>query len=334
MDRRRRPAAICARRLVGTALEKGCRGVLSRGGIVAASGPAAALLAKAPVEGKAKGCDLLPDAVVEIEAKASKLSAALKANPGRVGYSVGPGAALVVRGRRLAGMGSGKVSAVLGATATREERRVPLGGKRIEDLTLLRRAARDRADGFPPAKVGKPVVAKGTLVIIGGGGMPKGHAREVRRTRGGQGGEDRRPADGHARTRSRPTGSPMPPTRPAAKKVTTLPDRTLAGVEGKESLAAAQKATSIWFGGGRQWQFMDAYENTRAVPLMFDVLARGGVIGGTCSAGATIQGEYLTRGGVFENFLPMVEGYERGLAFLPGVAIDQHFGQRKLLRAT
>jgi cyanophycinase len=61
---------------------------------------------------------------------------------------------------------------------------------------------------------------------------------------------------------------------------------------------------------------------------MHDVLARGGVIGGT-SAGATIQGDYLARGGVFNNFDIRYEGYERGLGFLKGVAIDQHFTQRK-----
>jgi cyanophycinase len=31
---------------------------------------------------------------------------------------------------------------------------------------------------------------------------------------------------------------------------------------------------------------------------------------------------------VFDNFAIRYEGYERGLGFLPGVAIDQHFRQR------
>jgi cyanophycinase len=61
---------------------------------------------------------------------------------------------------------------------------------------------------------------------------------------------------------------------------------------------------------------------------MFDVLRRGGVIGGS-SAGATIQGDYLCRGSPFGNLEIMYEGYERGLAFLPGVAVDQHFSRRK-----
>jgi cyanophycinase len=58
------------------------------------------------------------------------------------------------------------------------------------------------------------------------------------------------------------------------------------------------------------------------------VLRRGGVIGGS-SAGATIQGDYLCRGSPLNNTEMSCEGYERGLGFLPGVAIDQHFSQRK-----
>ena len=46
-------------------------------------------------------------------------------------------------------------------------------------------------------------------------------------------------------------------------------------------------------------------------------------------AGATIQAQYLVRGSVLGNTEMMAEGYERGLAFLPGAAVDQHFTQRK-----
>jgi cyanophycinase-like exopeptidase len=59
------------------------------------------------------------------------------------------------------------------------------------------------------------------------------------------------------------------------------------------------------------------------------VLTRGGVIGGS-SAGASIQGNYLARATPIENFRIMAPGYERGgLGFLNGVAIDQHFTQRR-----
>src|SRR6185503_9721117 len=66
---------------------------------------------------------------------------------------------------------------------------------------------------------------------------------------------------------------------------------------------------------------------TKLPALFRDVLARGGVIGGS-SAGATIQGDYLVRGAPAGPNIMMCEGYERALGFLPGVAIDQHFSAR------
>jgi cyanophycinase len=98
-------------------------------------------------------------------------------------------------------------------------------------------------------------------------------------------------------------------------------------VETEAFQSALKSATGVWFGGGRQWNFVDAYEGTTAVELFHDVLRRGSVIGGS-SAGATIQGEFLVRGHPLGNTVMMAEGYERGFSFLPGVAIDQHFSQR------
>ena len=51
------------------------------------------------------------------------------------------------------------------------------------------------------------------------------------------------------------------------------------------------------------------------------------MIGGS-SAGATIQGEFLVRGNPLGNTEMWCEGYQRGFAFLPGCAIDQHFVAR------
>ncbi len=288
--------------------EARCREVLQAGGVVAAVGPMVARLGEA----------LLPDA---------RLSADLDRAKGRVGYQIGPDAILVVRGRLLRVRGKGTVTIHLAASTTRPARRIVLDAGKVQDLTSLRRAARDRAYGFPPAKVRPPVVERGTLVIVGGGGMPAGLLGKFVALAGGK----------KAHIVILPTAMPDPlrPDRIAgafrragAAKVTELPGRTLADVESPASLAALKEATGIWFGGGRQWRFVDAYEGTKALPLMFDVLKRGGVIGGS-SAGATIQVDYLALGGFFHNFDIMYEGYERGLGFLPGVAIDQHFAQRK-----
>ena len=87
-------------------------------------------------------------------------------------------------------------------------------------------------------------------------------------------------------------------------------------------------AGGVWFGGGRQWRFVDAYEGTLTQRRFHEVLARGGAVGGS-SAGASIQGEYMPRGHPLGNTVVAAEGYERGFGFLPGVAVDQHFFARK-----
>jgi cyanophycinase len=92
-----------------------------------------------------------------------------------------------------------------------------------------------------------------------------------------------------------------------------------------------RQAKGVWFTGGRQWRLVEAYLDTEAHQLFQAVLDKGGVIGGT-SAGATAQASYLVRGNPITNSEMMTEGYERGFGFLPGVAIDQHFSQRKRYR--
>ena len=81
-------------------------------------------------------------------------------------------------------------------------------------------------------------------------------------------------------------------------------------------------AKAVWFGGGRQWRLVDAYKGTKTEELFWEVLNRGGVIGGT-SAGATIQGSYLARGDTKNNQI-MMGDHEAGFGFIKNIAIDQH----------
>jgi cyanophycinase len=113
-----------------------------------------------------------------------------------------------------------------------------------------------------------------------------------------------------------------------ARNLAVLGARERAEVESNMSLAQLAQAGGIWFGGGRQWRFVDAYLDTLATAAFEAVLSRGGAVGGS-SAGASIQADYLVRGSPLRNTIMMAEGYERGLGFLPGVAIDQHFTQRR-----
>ena len=81
-------------------------------------------------------------------------------------------------------------------------------------------------------------------------------------------------------------------------------------------------ARGVWFPGGRQWRLADAYLNTLTHAELKNLLARGGVIGGS-SAGATIQGSFLARGDTRANTI-MAGDHVEGLAFIQNVAIDQH----------
>ncbi|MFL5343138.1 MAG: Type 1 glutamine amidotransferase-like domain-containing protein, partial [Gemmataceae bacterium] len=277
--------------------------LLQRGGIVGGQLP--------------RGLDLLPDVVFGD-----------KPEPGQVGLALEPGAALLVRGRDLKALGTGHASISLALSPSRPVRTVTLKPGDVADYTTFRRAARERATAdYPPKELRPPEVPSGALVIVGGGGMPPDISRKFVELAGGK----------NAFIVVLPTSmpDPIPPgieggffQRFGAGHVQALKARELKDVEAPESLELLKKATGIWFDGGRQWRFIDAYEGTKAEGLFRDVLRRGGVIGGS-SAGASIQGDYLCRGDPLGPNPIICEGYERGLGFLPGVAIDQHFTQRK-----
>jgi cyanophycinase len=98
-------------------------------------------------------------------------------------------------------------------------------------------------------------------------------------------------------------------------------DRKVADTD--EFVKPLLEARAVWFEGGRQWRLVDSYLNTRTEKEVWNVLARGGVVGGS-SAGATIQGSYLVRGAREGNTVMMAPGYEQGMGFLKQAAVDQH----------
>jgi cyanophycinase len=107
-----------------------------------------------------------------------------------------------------------------------------------------------------------------------------------------------------------------------AKNVTVLHTYDTSVANSEAFVLPIKNARGVWFGGGRQWRLVDAYANTLTEKEIRNVLARGGVIGGS-SAGATIQGSYLVRGDTRTNTLVMGD-HEKGFAYLKNSAIDQH----------
>lgn len=116
--------------------------------------------------------------------------------------------------------------------------------------------------------------------------------------------------------------------RAGATNLTVVHTRDRAIADSKQFTDPIRAARAVWFDGGRQWRLVDSYLKTRTHREMFALLERGGVIGGS-SAGATIQGSYLVRGAREGNEIMMAPGYETGMGFLRGVAIDQHLLARK-----
>ena len=138
--------------------------------------------------------------------------------------------------------------------------------------------------------------ANGSLVIVGGGGMPKvifdrffeaagGHAAKIVVV----------PSAGSDADYDESTSSVKMVKKAGATNVHLLHTRDPKMPDSDEFIAILHDARAVWFGGGRQWRLADAYLGTKTEVAFNAVLKRGGVLGGS-SAGATIQGSYLVRG--------------------------------------
>jgi cyanophycinase len=210
-------------------------------------------------------------------------------------------------------------------------RLVPFVAAAVVALTLPGRAQ------TPAATAPEYGPARGTLVIVGGNmsddsGLPARFIREA-------GGPDRHfvivPTNGGNRN---PDGTLKVYTEadviaPWLKRGLThvrmlhTADPKVADTEA--FVQPLLDADAVWFDGGRQWNGVDSYMNTRTLTEFRHVLDRGGVIGGS-SAGATIQGDYLVRGDTSGPNVMMTRepNHQHGFAFLRHVAIDQHINTR------
>jgi cyanophycinase len=327
---------------LGTAVEKELHALLKRGGVIGGTSAGAAIMSRVmiargnPNAVLAKGFDLLPDVTIDQHftqrKRKPRLVGVLNKHRERIGIGIDESTALFVRGRRMVVVGKGNVTVLLSANGQFKSREFILEPKGVADLTALRRAAVSRTlPPYPMRKPPVPHVPSGSLVIVGGGGMTKDVARKFVELAGGPESLIVYLPTAVPERQARRARVPLFLRRAGAKNVQILPQCQWRDVESPQCLAVLKKARGVWFGGGRQWRFIDAYAGTKAEPLLHDVLKRGGVIGGS-SAGASIQGGYLARANPLGNRDIMADGYERGLNFLPGVAIDQHFAQRKRFR--
>lgn len=181
--------------------------------------------------------------------------------------------------------------------------------------------------GPPAARADGPAAPQtGSLVIVGGGGMPDSVRARFLALGGGKA----------ARVVVIPTASedadkpgeaesylkPWRASEPA--KLTLLHTRSRDRADSAEFVAPLADATAVWFSGGDQNKLIAAYRGTATERAFRDLLARGGVIGGT-SAGAAVMSEVMIRGGN-----PRAEVGE-GFGFVRSAVFDQHFLKRNRL---
>ena len=268
----------------------------------------------------------------------SELLSALAEHRRCVGIGIRSGTAVVLRGRKMQLFGDKPATFCLADSdqyAPRVKKLRQARSRRdsryatVFDLTSWRRQAIERTlDPFPAQTPATPNLEKGTLVIVGGGQTPKGLMRRIVKLAGGKDAHMVYIPCSESDQVAAPKSLLAQWKRMGVKSATWIhtKDRQTANSD-EELLSKLRNATGLWFGGGRQWNFVDSYYGTEAHRLMKDVLARGGVVGGS-SAGASVQGRYMCRANPVANFDIMAPGYERGLGFIDGVAIDQHFSQR------
>ena len=174
--------------------------------------------------------------------------------------------------------------------------------------------------------------SRGTVIVVGGGSMgPELYSAFIEAA----GGPDALIIDVPTAGGDSAYGQNAPGTRgwklAGAKNVYVLhtKDKRLADTD--TFAAIIKRAGGVWFEGGRQFHLVDSYAGTKTEQAFHDVLARGGVVGGS-SAGASILGDFLVRGAPSNNNYIMDDPrYEKGFAFLRGVGIDQHVVARERL---
>jgi cyanophycinase len=172
----------------------------------------------------------------------------------------------------------------------------------------------------------------GTVIVVGGGSMgPEIYSAFIKAA----GGPDALIVDVPTAGGDTVYAQDAPGTRgwkqAGAKNVYVLHTNNKKLADSDSFAAILKKAGGVWFEGGRQFHLVDSYAGTKTEAGFHDVLARGGVVGGS-SAGASILGDFLVRGAPSnDNYVMDYPGYEKGFAFLRGVGIDQHVVARERL---
>ncbi len=93
-------------------------------------------------------------------------------------------------------------------------------------------------------------------------------------------------------------------------------------------LELIQQATGVFFTGGNQARITECLKDTELDAMLHKRFAEGIVVAGTSAGAAMMPDMMIVEGESETNPRMEVVRMDRGMGFLPGVVIDQHFAQR------
>jgi cyanophycinase len=95
-----------------------------------------------------------------------------------------------------------------------------------------------------------------------------------------------------------------------------------------EAIETINQATGVFFTGGNQARITDLLKDTVLDATLHQRFAEGIVIAGTSAGAAMMPDMMIVEGEAGTNPRLEIARMDRGMGFLPGVVIDQHFAQR------
>lgn len=317
----------------GTRTEAEMHKLLERGGVISGTSAGAAVMSKrmirrgSPTPEVGRGFGFLDGAVVDQHfvrrMRQDRLLKVVEQEPSLVGLGIDEGTALLVQGRRLSVLGDSEVRVCFARTESREPLIESLRSGDKADLSALGRVALARLQPrVAPKTPSVPQVSDGTLVIVGGDAVPNEVTERFVAAAGGMDAnvalmsiddESSEVADAELMDRLRKAG---------VKSVQRVNVSSRQQANDPKLAELLKTAGGIWLCGARPQSFVESCLGSGAEKLCRDVLRRGGVVCGQ-AAGGLMAGEVLLNASPVPTKRMLMDGYDRGFGFFPGVAITQ-----------
>jgi cyanophycinase len=315
----------------GTLTEKELFKLLNRGGVISGTSAGAAVMSKVMIRGGnnlaevGKGFGFLDGAIIDQHfvrrQRQNRLLHVVEQHPGHFGLGIDEGTAIVVQGQRVSVLGESEVRVCFARTDSRDPLVESLREGDSAELSALSRIAMARKEPKKIGPQGIPELSDGMLVIVGGDTVPE---EAMERFVAAAGSDDETTvalfsfdgADSQA-----VEAALMENLRKAGvKNVQRVDVTSRQQADDPELRKILNAAKGIWMCGARPQKCVETCLGTVAEQICREVLRRGGVVGGAGAAGM-MQGELLVNASPVPTKRILMDGYDRGFGFLPGVAI-------------